>query len=52
MTDTLLNRMPVEQMPEGTRAAWNALHDLSGDATFVEVFANAPELLDFAMVKF
>jgi alkylhydroperoxidase family enzyme len=52
MTDTLLNRMPIEQMPENARMAWTALKELSGDATFVEVFANAPELLDFAMVKF
>lgn len=52
MAETLLHRMPQEQMPENARLAWNALRELSGDATFVEVFANAPELLDFAMVKF
>ena len=52
MAETLLKRMPVDQMPENARQAWTALNELSGDATFVEVFANAPELLDFAMVKF
>lgn len=52
MAETPLQRMPREHMPENARLAWNALNELSGDATFVEVFANAPELLDFAMVKF
>jgi alkylhydroperoxidase family enzyme len=39
-------------MSEGIGMAWDALHELSGDATFVEVFANAPEVLNFAMVDF
>jgi alkylhydroperoxidase family enzyme len=39
-------------MTEGARAAYEALNELAGDATFVEVFAQAPELLDFAMVEF
>ena len=52
MAETLLKRMPPDQMPEGARMAWNALNELTGEPTFVEVFATAPELLDFAMVKF
>lgn len=52
MTDTLLPRMSRDEMPEGVSMAWDALHDLTGEATFVEVFANAPELLNFAMVEF
>lgn len=52
MPDTLLSRVSPDQMPEGARIAWDALNDLTGEATFVEVFAKAPELLDFVMVKF
>jgi len=32
--------------------AWDALHKLTGDATFVEVFSQAPPVLDFVMQKF
>jgi len=32
--------------------AWDALNELTGTPTFVDVFAKAPELLDFAMVEF
>ena len=52
MPDTLLTRVKPENMNEGARAAFDALHELAGDATFVEVFAQAPELLNFAMVDF
>ena len=39
-------------MPEELQQVWQTLNDLTGDATFVEVFAQAPELLDFVMAKF
>ena len=52
MSETLLTRVAPDQMSEGARMAWNALNDLTGEPTFVEVFAKAPELLDFAMVQF
>ena len=52
MPDTPLARVSRDQMPEGAQAAWDALKALTGEATFVEVFAKAPELLDFTMVKF
>ncbi len=52
MTQTCLSRVAPENMTEGARAAFDALQELTGDATFVEVFAQAPELLDFAMVEF
>jgi len=32
--------------------AWDTLNKLTGDATFVEVFAQAPEVLAFVMQKF
>lgn len=52
MSETLLTRVPREQLPEGARAAWDALNELTGTPTFVDVFAQAPKLLDFAMVQF
>jgi alkylhydroperoxidase family enzyme len=52
MPNTILPRVPRDEMSEAAGAAFDALHALSGDATFVEVFAKAPELLNFAMVDF
>jgi alkylhydroperoxidase family enzyme len=52
MSDTLLRKVAPEDMNEGARAAYDALTELTGDATFVSVFAQAPELLNFAMVEF
>lgn len=51
-TNTLFERVAPEEMPDGARAAFDALQDLTGDATFVEVFAKAPELLNFVMGDF
>ncbi len=52
MSETLLTRVPREELSEGARMAWDALNELTGTPTFVDVFAQAPELLDFAMVQF
>lgn len=52
MAETLLERVAPERMSEGARMAWKALNELTGEPAFVEVFAKAPELLDFAMVQF
>lgn len=52
MTDTLLTRTDVNDMAPQWRGAWDMLHKLTGDATFVEVFAQAPELLEFVMQQF
>lgn len=52
MTETLLKRVPPEDMDESARGAWEALTELSGSAVFVEAFASAPELLKFAMEDF
>lgn len=47
-----LSRVPVSEMPDDLRAVWNTLDQLTGNARFVEVFAHAPELLDFVMDRF
>ena len=52
MSDTLLSRVPRDELSESARMAWDALNELTGTPTFVDVFAKAPELLDFAMVAF
>lgn len=52
MSETLLPRVPRDELSDGQRMAWDALNALTGTPTFVDVFANAPELLDFAMVQF
>ena len=52
MSNTPMQRVPFEQLPEPLQPVWTALNDLTGEPTFVEVFAQAPELLDFVMGKF
>ena len=41
MIETLFKRVAPEDMNEGARAAYDALKGLTGDATFVEVVAQA-----------
>lgn len=52
MTDTLFTRTPRTALDPAWQPAWDMLQKLTGDATFVEVFAKSPELLDFVMQKF
>ena len=52
MSATPLQRTDPADMPEELRQVWQTLNDLTGEPTFVEVFAQAPELLDFVMVRF
>ena len=52
MTDTLFTRTERSRMPAPWNGAWDMLHKLTGDATFVEVFAQAPEMLEFVMQQF
>ncbi len=52
MIDTLFTRTRREDMPPAWQPACDMLQKLTGDATFVEVFAQAPELLEFVMQQF
>ena len=52
MSATPLTRMPPDKMPDELREIWKTLNELTGEPTFVEVFAQAPELLDFVMQRF
>lgn len=52
MTDTTFTRIPRADLAAEWQGAWDTLHRLTGDATFVEVFAQAPEMLRFVMQQF
>lgn len=52
MTDTLFTRTARNELAPAWQPAWDTLNRLTGDATFVEVFAQAPPLLDFVMQQF
>mgnify|MGYP001827872617 FL=1 len=52
MSATPLSRMTPEDMPAELRQVWATLNELTGEPTFVEVFAQAPELLNFVMSQF
>jgi len=52
MTDTLFTRTGRNHMAKQWQPAWDMLNQLTGDATFVEVFAQAPDLLEFVMQQF
>ncbi|MEM9335013.1 MAG: carboxymuconolactone decarboxylase family protein [Pseudomonadota bacterium] len=52
MTATPMKRLNPDEMPDELQQVWSTLKDLTGDATFVEVFAQAPELIDFVMRQF
>lgn len=52
MTDTLFTRTGRTDLAPQWQPAWDTLNKLTGDATFVEVFAQAPETLEFVMQQF
>lgn len=52
MSHTQFTTLAPEEMDPKWQPAWNMLNRLTGAATFVEVFAQAPEVLDFVMNKF
>lgn len=52
MSQTLLSRIPRQQLDPRWQRAWETLNGLTGSATFVEVFAQAPDVLDFVLDKF
>jgi alkylhydroperoxidase family enzyme len=52
MSETLLSCTPRARLEPKWLPAWDMLNGLTGSATFVEVFAQAPTLLDFVMGAF
>jgi alkylhydroperoxidase family enzyme len=51
-TDTQFKRTPRDELPDRFRPAWDMLDKLTGEPTFIEVFASAPELVDLVMNEF
>jgi alkylhydroperoxidase family enzyme len=52
MSETLLTRIPRDQLEPRWQQAWETLNQLTGAATFIEVFAQAPDVLEFVMDRF
>jgi len=52
MTDSLFTHTQRQRMAPEWQPAWDMLQKLTGDASFVEVFAQAPALLEFVMQQF
>jgi alkylhydroperoxidase family enzyme len=51
-TDTLFKRTARDELPDRFQPAWDMLNQLTGEPTFIEVFAGAPELVDLVMNEF
>jgi alkylhydroperoxidase family enzyme len=52
MSNTLLARTPRAELDPQFHLAWDTLERLTGEPTFVEVFASNPDMLDFVMNRF
>lgn len=52
MTQTLFTRTPRSDLPASIAPAWDILNKLTGEPTFIEVFAQAPQLLNLVMNEF
>lgn len=50
--EEMLTRIPRDRLDEKWHLAWDTLNGLTGSADFVEVFAQAPDMLDFVMNRF
>ena len=52
MTETLFTRTPREALAPNVAPAWDMLNRLTGEPAFIEVFAQAPEVLNLVMNEF
>ena len=52
MADTPMSRIPRTELPQPLHVAWDTLNRLTGEPTFVEVFAQNPAMLGFVMEQF
>ena len=52
MSETLLARTERARLPETVPPAWDTMQALTGEPTFVEVFASNPAMLEFVMEHF
>ena len=47
MSETPLNRVSPDALPDALRAAWERSRERRGDATLIEAFGNAPEIFEW-----
>ena len=52
MTETLFTRTPREALAPNVAPAWDMLNRLTGEPTFIEVFAQTPDVLNLVMNEF
>lgn len=52
MSETLFTRTPRDRLPPEIVPAWDMLNRLTGEPTFIEVFAQAPGPLNLVMNEF
>lgn len=52
MVDTLFTRTPRDGLQEGFKPAWDMLNKLTGEPAFIEVFGQAPDLVNLVMNEF
>ena len=52
MADTPMSRIRRDELPQPLHVAWDTLNGLTGEPTFVEVFAQNPAMLNFVMDQF
>ena len=50
--NTLLNRVRREDLPEDMQTHWESANQLTGDATFIEVFGSNPKVFDWYINDF
>ncbi len=48
----LLRRVPRDELPGDLQSAWDQAHDVTGDATFIEVSGNSPDSLRWYLQRF
>ena len=50
--ETVMNRVGLTDLPENMQAGWNQAMNLTGDATFIEVSGNNPDVYDWYLEDF
>jgi len=49
---TVMNRVGLTELPENMQAGWHQAMDLTGDATFIEVSGNNPDVYNWYLEDF
>ena len=49
---TVMNRVGLTELPESMQAGWHQAMDLTGDATFIEVSGNNPDVYSWYLKDF